>query len=336
MEEQGIDFVIIWVDGNDRQWQHDKLKYQGQNDENIDVSNNRYRDWDNLQYLFRSIDKFAPWVRKVHFVTYGHVPDWLDLNAPKLSFVRHADYIPPKYLPTFSSHPIELNLHRISDLSENFVYFNDDMFITQPISKYTFFQNGIPRDIALNNRITSLDYSDPMPHIALNNTSIINKHFNYHYTIKKHFAKWFHPSYGIMNLMRSASLLPYPNFTGFLNPHIPAAFNKSTFTEIWDTEPQLLDEISTHKFRHIGDVNQYLMRNWQLATGKFHPGNTIRHSGYFAVNKSNIHDVSMAIENQKYSLLCLNDTTEDDIEPLKKAINKSFEKILPEKSSFEL
>lgn len=336
MKDREVDFVIIWVDGNDPKWQNDKLKYLGQNDDNVDASSNRYRDWDNLQYLFRGIDKFTPWVRKVHFVTCGHVPSWLNLSHPKLNFVKHSDYIPKEYLPTFSSHPIELNLHRVPGLSENFVYFNDDTFIMRCLDRDDFFKGELPRDLAMNNRITSLDYSDPMPHIALNNTSIINKHFNYRHVVKKNFTKWFHLSYGISNLIRSALLLPYPNFTGFLNPHIPVAFNKSTFVEVWEKEPQLLNEVSSHKFRHMSDINQYLMRNWQLVSGRFYPTNIMRYSRYFDINEHNINDITFAIENQKYNLLCLNDTSKDDIEPFKEVINKSFEKVLPEKSSFEL
>ena len=31
----------------------------------------------------------------------------------KVVWGKHEDYIPKQYLPTFSSHPIELNMHRI-------------------------------------------------------------------------------------------------------------------------------------------------------------------------------------------------------------------------------
>ena len=62
-----IDFVIIWVDGNDKEWRAEKDKYD---DKPISTSNSevRFRDWDNLQYWFRGVEKFAPWVRKIHFL----------------------------------------------------------------------------------------------------------------------------------------------------------------------------------------------------------------------------------------------------------------------------
>jgi len=116
-----IDFVMIWVDGNDPEWQKEKAKYDGSvvTTANSEV---RYRDWDNLQYWFRAVEKYAPWVNKIHFVTWGHIPKWLDTTNPKLNIVKHSDFIPEEYLPTFSSHTIELNLHRIEGLAEIFQF----------------------------------------------------------------------------------------------------------------------------------------------------------------------------------------------------------------------
>ena len=147
MNNTPIDFVIIWVDGNDPEWQAEKAKYAPPSDSDDRIE--RYRDWGLLPYWFRGVEKFAPWVNKIHFVTWGHIPKWLNTEHPKLNIVRHQDYIPEKYLPTFSSNPIELNLHRIKGLSENFVYFNDDTFIISPVSKNVFFKNDLPCDSAV-------------------------------------------------------------------------------------------------------------------------------------------------------------------------------------------
>ena len=116
-----IDFVIPWVDGNDPQWRAEKAKYDPSGMPQSDAPE-RYRDWDNLQYWFRGVEKFAPWVNRIHFITWGHLPPWLDTSNPKLNIVKHTDYIPEKYLPTFSSHAIELNMHRIEGLAEHFVF----------------------------------------------------------------------------------------------------------------------------------------------------------------------------------------------------------------------
>ena len=47
-----IDFVILWVDGNDPEWLKEKREYQGIT-ENENSSDNRFRDWGILPYWFR-------------------------------------------------------------------------------------------------------------------------------------------------------------------------------------------------------------------------------------------------------------------------------------------
>ena len=98
------------------------------------------------------LKNFAPWVNHIYFVTWGHIPSWLNTDHPKLTVVKHEDYIPKQYLPTFSSHPIELNMHRIRGLSEQFVYFNDDTFIINKMEPEDFFRNGLPRDYCIEQR----------------------------------------------------------------------------------------------------------------------------------------------------------------------------------------
>ncbi len=94
MPENKIDFVITWVDGSDKAWQQEKRKFEpagGRQDASVDNAKERYRDWGNLRYWFRGVEKYAPWVRKVHFITWGHLPTWLNTVHPKLHIVRHED-----------------------------------------------------------------------------------------------------------------------------------------------------------------------------------------------------------------------------------------------------
>ena len=105
-----IDIVIPWVDSSDPNWRKEKMNYDTDDSLTTDNREIRYRDWGNLKYIFRGIEKYAPWVRKVHFITYGHLPKWLNVDNTRINIVKHSDYIPAEYLPTFSSHVIELNL----------------------------------------------------------------------------------------------------------------------------------------------------------------------------------------------------------------------------------
>ena len=134
-----IDIVFPWVDGSDPAWQESKRQYSGSPADDDEV---RFRDWGLLKYVFRGIEQNLPWVRKVHFITCGHLPEWLNTDCPRLHVVKHSDYIPEQWLPTFSANPIELNIHRIPDLSEQFIYMNDDMFFVKPMEPEDFFRNG--------------------------------------------------------------------------------------------------------------------------------------------------------------------------------------------------
>lgn len=325
-----IDFVIPWVDGGDPEWLKQKNEYSGVKADEEDARDIRFRDWDTLKYWFRGVDKFAPWVNKIHFITWGHLPEWLDTDNPKLHIVNHRDYIPEEYLPTFSSHVIELNMHRIPGLSDKFVYFNDDIFILKPVSEEDFFQNGLPCDLCVANAITPrLGEFSP---ILLQTTSYINKHFNKKRDIRKNFSKWFSPKYGKL-LTRTICLLPWTFHTGFYNHHLAVPYLKSTLETVWNEEPEILKETCSHRFRNDLDVNQYIFRYWRLAAGEFVPHEALGKYANMGDNNSSIYD---AVRHSKYKLMCINDKESgSDFEEEKQKMKKAFEAILPEKSQFE-
>lgn len=327
-----IDFILMWVDGNDPKWREDFNRY-APIDKNGDKNEVRFRDWDNLQYWFRSIEMYAPWVNKIHFVTYGHLPEWLDTNHPKLNIVLHEDIFEDQScLPTFNSRAIEVNLHRIDGLSEHFVYFNDDTFLLQPTSKERFFLDGKPRDIAVSNVISP---SNDLAHTLIDDIKIIGKYFNKKQTIKQNFFKWFNIVYGT-KIFRTLFLLPWPDFTGFYDPHQPAAFLKSTYLEVWEKEREVLLNTSQTKFKKAGNVNQYLFRYWQLAKGTFEP---IGVNDSLMIGLATEKDCQMAasyIRNQRFQLLCLNDSVDlCDFKKAKSIIAEAFEYTFASKSSYE-
>lgn len=325
-----VDIVIIWVDGNDMQWREEKNRYSP-DETKFNVNDVRYRDWDTLQYLFRGIEKFTPWVRKVHFVTCGHVPQWLNLDHPKLHFVKHSDYMDEAFLPTFSSHPIELNMHRIEGLSEKFIYFNDDTFLIAPMEESDFFTDGLPRNMAVLNPPTANRYG--IPTIVMNDLGIIVDHFDFMRQFKAHWKKWIHPAYGL-KLMRTFLLLPWRRYLGFLDLHLPAPFLKSTFEKVWAEEEALLRKTSGHRFRDDSDVNQYLMTYWQIASGEFMPGNP-KNGKMYDVG-SQIDVITDVIQHQKLKMICVNDTEAvENYSQLQQRLKNAFDCILGERSSFE-
>ena len=90
-EKDLIDFVILWVDGNDPVWQKKRDSFRHSSGDDSAV---RYRDWENLKFWFRSVEKYAPWVRMFHFISDGQIPDWLDTGHPRIDIVDHRDFIP--------------------------------------------------------------------------------------------------------------------------------------------------------------------------------------------------------------------------------------------------
>lgn len=328
-----IDFVIPWVDGSDPCWQAERSKYDKnyEGDGNTEV---RFRDWENLQYWFRCVEENAPWVNKIYFITWGHVPAWLNLQHPKLQIVRHDDYIPKEFLPTFNSHTIELNLHRIPGLSEHFVYFNDDIFLTAPVKREDFFRQGLPCD---NFAMNCIYFGpDSVGHIHACDIEIINKHIKKNEVLKKAWTKWFHPQNGKHSLIHSLLLLPWPWFPGFYYQHLANSYLKSTFETVWALEAEILSETCKCRFREKINVNQWIFKFWQLANGQFAPRN--RGIGRcFHVKDGNYKGICKCIRKSKHRMLCINDTanTENFLEK-KMAVLSAFEDRYPQKSTYEL
>lgn len=330
-----IDFIVYWVDGSDAEWQKKKKSFMPAS--GTDNSNNRYRDMGTLKYLFRGIEKFAPWVNKVYFVTDNQKPEWLNTDCSKLVMVDHKDYIPEKYLPTFNANPIELNFHRIEGLSEQFVVFNDDFFITSPMKETDFFVDGKPVDIFTE---FPLQYKENVVFnkILFNDFTLASKYYPSRSEYKKRIRnKILTPKYGsyfFYNLLMY--MLPYKAIFGISTPHFARPYTRSIFEKVWADEYELMDSVSSHKFRHSDDINIYALRYLNLLSGNFVPSNIYKMGKAYNVTSD---DESMyeTIRNQKYKLLCINDDCSDEVfEVMKEKSAQALETILPHKSTFEL
>ena len=107
------------------------------------LNDERFRNRDELRYSLRSLELFAPWVRRVHIVTADQCPSWLDVTHPKINLVSHRDiYADESSLPTFNSSSIETQLHHIPGLTPKFLYFNDDFFLGQLSDPADFFHSN--------------------------------------------------------------------------------------------------------------------------------------------------------------------------------------------------
>ncbi|MBX9561342.1 capsule biosynthesis protein CapC [Aeromonas hydrophila] len=181
-----IDVVFTWVDDADPAWQH---RYQQQkNITNKDSIGRhatdpaRFSNHNELKYSLGSVLKFLPWVRKIFIITDNQRPQWLN-ESDRIIIVDHKEIIEEQYLPTFNSHVIEAHLHKIPDLAEHFIYFNDDVFVARPLPAGHFFRsNGIASLFMSKKSLLAMQekgVDTPTLSASLRSAAVLNKDFSF-------------------------------------------------------------------------------------------------------------------------------------------------------------
>lgn len=281
-----IDYVFPWVNPLDKDWQ-DQYK-KAINIKNVDQVSCRFKDWNMLPLVFKSIATNAPWINKIYLIvsSESQIPDWL--NTCLVEVITHDQIIPKEYLPTFNSQCIEMFLKNIPGLSEHFIYGNDDCFFLNPSKPEDWFtEEGVPK----------LQYKQKVSAMS-----------PFQKTCKK--------SWDLINSKLGTSTDWWPKL-----PHVAQPMLLSSLEKV----SKLLEKemaISTHKFRHEDDLNQYIYTMYQIATNEYEQSED-RKCCYFNYREENLLE-----ELQKdYQVICLNDTettTEKKIEPVKKFLNDKF------------
>lgn len=157
-----IDLVFSWVDGHDPAFRARRAaQLSGHVVGEGDDAEARIRHIDELKYALRSVNMFAPWIRRIFIATDSTPPKWL-AEHPKITIVPAIEHFSDAAaLPTYNSHAVESQLHNIPDLSEHFLYSNDDMFFGRPLTPGMFFSpGGVSRFIEAKTRI-GLGTNDP-------------------------------------------------------------------------------------------------------------------------------------------------------------------------------
>lgn len=138
-----IDAVITYVDNSDLYWQKEFNKYNSNynEDDSIEGKNSyRFKSHDEILYCIKSINKYAPFFRKIYIVVAykSQIKNLPESKIPITVIYHHEFYKNKKHLPTFNSTSIEANIHNIPGLSEFFVYFNDDCLFGNTITEKDF------------------------------------------------------------------------------------------------------------------------------------------------------------------------------------------------------
>jgi hypothetical protein len=144
-----IDIVYTWVDSSDPEWIKQKNLYPDFTFEEGRFPPVNAPDIE-LETSLLLLFKFMPFVNNVYIVTADRqVPPCIFKNTilrtKPINVVHHSEIWPKNMLhtlPTFNSHAIEANLHRIPNLSELFIYFNDDVHVVKPIMEHDCFVNN--------------------------------------------------------------------------------------------------------------------------------------------------------------------------------------------------
>ena len=167
-----IDFVYTWVDGEKNAALRERyaathIQEKAVIDSTVhyrrdDLSgHNRFRDNQEILQSIASVRRFAPFVRKIFIVAAeGQIPDWyIPADYPEVEMVSHPRLFGAQFadfLPTFNSHTIEAMLPFISDLSERFVYFNDDMFLGATLTPEDLFDPDGKAVVRVCHRVEAL------------------------------------------------------------------------------------------------------------------------------------------------------------------------------------
>ena len=317
IDDNPIDIVYLWCDSSDENWRQKKneeLEKYGKSLDNDSVGECRFIDNDELRYSLRSLEKFAPWINNIFIVTDKQVPEWLDVNNPKIRIIDHTQILPSEALPTFNSMAIETVLHKIPNLSEHFLYANDDMFFGNFVDK-TFFFN-----------------EDGTPIFRFSKRRIIKKLYRrlYGYTIAK--------AYKMVKNTIGKSFPYFPH-------HNIDAYRKSDLEKCRLEFGEEFENTMLQKFREKESIQRSIYEYYSLAKGigsaKIVNNISAKFSAFLISQPIDSVLVELKeskiryVDKNKPCLFCFNDclkTTDND----RLAMQKFLEKKFPKLSSFEI
>ncbi len=292
-----MDIVITYVNGLDPEWQRDYERYTAK-----PIVEKRFRDWGTLRYLFRGIAKNMPFIRKVHLVVSqeSQVPAWINRN--EVNVVLHKDIIPAEFLPTFNCNPIEMHLHRIEGLDEEYIYFNDDIYPLLECKPTDFFRDG-RGVLGMSHHLLVMDM---FKQICRNSNRVARKALGLKPSL------WF--------------LRPQHVCTPMLKSECEALYAK--------VEEDI--RASLTRVREANNLNQYLFLDYMYLKGKIIKERLSKK--HFSVGVVSARQLRKFIEHPTHKLTCVNDVklSEERYTELRDTLLGAFERRLPERSKYEI
>ncbi|WP_010112650.1 Stealth CR1 domain-containing protein [Acinetobacter sp. P8-3-8] len=235
---QKIDFVIAWVDGNDEQHRLKRQQYLGECPAQDAVADTRFASDDEIYFSIASILKYVPYCGNIYIVTDQQRPEFIDdfekENLCELGQIQIIDHHVlfegfEECLPTFNSLTIETMLWKIPQLSDYFIYLNDDFFFNGT-SELKDFLNA--------------DQVKIYGHWQSN--AIVKTKFKFRQMLNQYFGKKLQPKYTIAQML-SADMLDFNKY--YEIHHRPHLLDKRVFSGFFEKQPDILKAQIQHRFR---------------------------------------------------------------------------------------
>ena len=313
--EGPVDIVYTWVDGSDPDWHKRKQAAEGSvNEDEINetaANHSRYASRDELLYSLRSVEYYASWANHIYIVTDRQVPEWLNVDHPKITVVDHSEiFSDPGVLPVFNSHAIESQLHHIPGLSEKYLYCNDDFFFMRPVEPTLFYTgNGLSRFFPST---APLDIDAPS---ARDLPVLSAAKRNRSYMVENHGRV-------VTNKFK----------------HTPQPQLKSVLEQMELEHPELFSKVAASTFRHPED---YSIPSALYHFDAYARGKAINSKIRYAYMDIARPDAELYLQRlarrRNIDVLCLNDTntTEEEADRLDQVVRGFLEERFPVPSNFE-
>ena len=300
--EEPIDIVYTWVNSNDREWQKLFSRFRDISEINYD----RFLSVDELKYSLRSVEKYANWVNKIYIVSNCAKPEWLN-NSTQIEWIFHEAIFDEDELPTFNSHALGLSLYKIPNLSEHFIYFNDDVFLYNRVKKEDFFT---PNNF-------SISYLEPYGIIYHDRINYATEGYEFSAINGK---KLFEKKYGFSPTQ--------------LHKHVPLAFKKSILIEMEKIFEEDIKRTRKNRFRDRSDVSvSFLYNHYAL----YHKEAVYKDTNSVLVNYKNYKNREKIILKNKPKFFCINDGDgSTQIKEYKEWKINFLEKLFPQKAKWEI
>lgn len=247
-----IDVVISWVDGNDLKFQEKMENYISSDRREAipGAQKTRFGNVNELKYCVLSILTFAPFVRKIFIVTNEQTPPIIeDINPyfperiQDINIVDHTEIFEgfEEFLPVFNSRSIESMIWKIKGLSDNFVYFNDDMLLIKPVQSDDWFVDERP--VIRGSWMPSAEVRLRWDKVRSKFQRKIMGKSDFEPRASFHTGQW-----------NAAKILGF-RWRYFVLEHTPHAVQKQTVRQFFDNNTALVKKNIAFRFRHYSQFN---------------------------------------------------------------------------------